>query len=96
MLARLGYVKRLPRGWRCFTAIVLLLAKRQVVLLRGSVMPSTFVTWLWDMTYCDTARELYASLQPPMSRQRDIWQSLRDYFLTESDEEHEEVGDVSP
>lgn len=79
-LALMGYVKPLGRGIRRFTAIALLLAKRQISLHWGKSQLPTLRSWLYDLQYCSTASEDYASLLPISSRPRDVWQPLKSYL----------------
>ena len=82
LLALLGYVQDIPKPMCRYTAIALLLAKREVAITWGSKYPPKINAWLRSLTYCDTTSELFASLQPLTSRPRDIWQPLRDYLAT--------------
>ena len=82
LLALLGYVHDIPKPMRRYTAIALLLAKREVAIAWGSRHPPKINTWLRSLAHCDMTSELFASLQPITSRPRDIWQPLRDYMAT--------------
>lgn len=80
LLALMGYVKPLGGNVRRFTAMALLIAKRQISLTWGKPNPPTVQGWLRDLQYCNTASDDYASLLPISSRPRDIWQPLKDYI----------------
>lgn len=69
----LGYALPL---WLClwhFTAIALLLAKRQVSLDWAGICPPLVKAWLMDLMYCDNTSHVYSSLLPPSSRPKSIW-----------------------
>lgn len=73
-MALLGNVSPIPITYRRFTAIALLLAKREIALHWGNSVYPTTKAWLHSPTYCDLTSEVYSSLQPPTARPKDIWQ----------------------
>lgn len=79
-LVLLGYVKPLKQAIRRFTAMALLLAKRQISLNWGRSTRPTTRSWLTDLQTCNRASEDYATLLPVTSRPKDIWQPLKDYL----------------
>ncbi|KAJ1213182.1 hypothetical protein NDU88_000821 [Pleurodeles waltl] len=78
--ALLGYVKTLSKSIRRYVALVLLLAKRRIALYWDSAVCLTEAAWIEDPIHCDTNSELYASLQPPSSRPKEIRHPLRSYL----------------
>ncbi|KAJ1097579.1 hypothetical protein NDU88_002697 [Pleurodeles waltl] len=85
LIALMGYDENIAKPLRPFTAIALLLARRETALHWGSGTLPIMRLWLQSLKYCDRTSEIYASLQPPTSRPKDIWQPLRDYTLTLDD-----------
>lgn len=72
-IALLGYTVNFPKKVRRFSALGLLLAKREIALLWGQCTVPALQWWLRSMAYCSENCELYASLIPSMSRPKDIW-----------------------
>lgn len=81
-VALLGYVGGLLKKQHKFTAIALLLAKRERALKSGSRVSPTVKDWLFSLAYCNC--ELYATTLPPVSRPRDVWEPLKNNYLLET------------
>mgnify|MGYP002804793610 CR=1 FL=1 len=63
LLALLGYVHDIPQPMRRYTAIALLLAKRELAIHWGNRRPPEVDACLHSLTHCNTTSEVYASLQ---------------------------------
>lgn len=73
LVALLGYVLEVPLSRRKLTAMLLLLAKRQVAIHWKKMNPPTIAEWIGAATYCKDQLTHYWELMPTRSRPKDIW-----------------------